>query len=961
MSIGFLRHTFSGSHVAFWAETRFTRRKLPVEKWEEADLRLPNSKISADLRALLYLSEEEQAEPSRDGLALHVKHDAVVRLESYEVEKLGLPPRPPASLRASHRGRIEEEGFQFHIEFELDGGLHSSTYQRVGALLHLGGETYTLNEHLYRILRAYEAFGQASGDSKTDRLLAFGELKRAFPEWFDLGSRYLNDFQVDVAPSFVLRVKKNEKGEPDFDVEPCRFTYEDHAEGFEARRAPSFFLAPQHVARLFESFAIRDELFPAHPLGSGRLLIISEEARRAMQRALEIKKEPPEKRIAFLRDPHRYLQEAFDEDFDPERLDSLFLEQDLSDRIREIGIWQPRVLPWLRPAPSEWLPPVEVGLRIGHEDFEISPEELPDLQQKLQKALEEGEPTVSWNEHSIPATEEALRAVGQLLSRYEGKEIPEKQEQEDKELPPRVLLTHDNLEEVEYRARLRRQLATDSRVPSMLATDLLPHQREAVEWLQEHYAKGSPGALLADDMGLGKTLTTLAFLSWLRGLEQRQLAIRRPFLIVAPAGLLPNWQEEHDKHLFAPGLGTKLVAVREGIRELRKADGYDDPEWPVLDTKRLEAADWVLTTYETLRDYHASFAHVKWGALVLDEAQKVKNPASRMRNGVNSQSAIFRLALTGTPVENRMADLWSIADVAWPSRFGSLKDFCAHYEQASEAALRALSRALMIEAPPSFMKRRMKFDHLEGLPAKEVVAREREMPELQAKRYTEAVREARASRERGSMLAALHKLRKLSLAPQSLHEASSVEAWVEASARLSLLFEILDGIRAKGEKALVFLEERDVQKDLMEALRTRYRLPRPPMVINGAVASTKRQDMVNRFQTEEGFDVMLLSPKAAGTGLTLTAANHVIHLSRWWNPAVEDQCSDRVYRIGQEKSVFIHNLLAIHPEYEDASFDTILDNLLERKRTMSRNVLAPSISGNEADEIIGRILTGALS
>ena len=192
------------------------------------------------------------------------------------------------------------------------------------------------------------------------------------------------------------------------------------------------------------------------------------------------------------------------------------------------------------------------------------------------------------------------------------------------------------------------------------------------------------------------------------------------------------------------------------------------------------------------------------------------------------------------------------------------------------------------------------------------------------------------------MLRALAELKTLSLHP-SLDAVDHDDAFIAASARLAATFEVLDGVAERGEKALVFVETLDMQTALLPLLRRRYGLAWLPHVISGRIPGRKRQALVQSFQDRSGFDVMLLSPKAGGVGLTLTAANHVVHLSRWWNPAVEDQCSDRVHRIGQEKTVHVHLPLAVHPELGERSFDLKLDALLESKRGLSRQVLMPAL------------------
>ena len=252
-----------------------------------------------------------------------------------------------------------------------------------------------------------------------------------------------------------------------------------------------------------------------------------------------------------------------------------------------------------------------------------------------------------------------------------------------------------------------------------------------------------------------------------------------------------------------------------------------------------------------------------------------------------------------------------------------------------------LHRALTepaIPATPALMLRRLKEDHIHHLPEKHLHRRVVEMPSLQAAEYSEAVLSGRQDR---GMLQALHRLRSISLHPLAPGEVG-VDQYIRESARLSETFTILEDVAERGDKALLFVESREMQNFLIFALRRRFPLSDDVLVINGAVSGGARKARVDVFQNRRGFDVMILSPRAGGVGLTLTAANHVIHLSRWWNPAVEDQCTDRVFRIGQRRTVHVYVPLARHPRFGDYSFDLKLDSLMERKREMNRQVLAPA-------------------
>ncbi len=221
------------------------------------------------------------------------------------------------------------------------------------------------------------------------------------------------------------------------------------------------------------------------------------------------------------------------------------------------------------------------------------------------------------------------------------------------------------------------------------------------------------------------------------------------------------------------------------------------------------------------------------------------------------------------------------------------------------------------------------------------------MPAAQALAYDQVIAAARVredQQDRGWMLQALQQLRGICLHPVHPDASDAIEDddYIGQSARLAATFKILDEVSAQKRKALVFVELLAMQTKLAGLIQRRYRLSQLPMIISGEIAGAERQKRVNRFQQDANiFDVMILSPKAGGVGITLTAANHVIHLSRWWNPAVEDQCSDRVYRIGQTRDVQVHCPLAIHPRLDNGSFDIKLDELLERKRQLSRELLAP--------------------
>ncbi len=494
-----------------------------------------------------------------------------------------------------------------------------------------------------------------------------------------------------------------------------------------------------------------------------------------------------------------------------------------------------------------------------------------------------------------------------------------------------------------------------------MRTSPLLHQQAGIAWLQTSYQAGAPGVLLADDMGLGKTYQVLALLRWLHAAGVNQAP--RPFLIVAPKTLLGNWLEEINQHLGSEqALGSVLKAFDTGLKQLKQVSGGNDTTLgrQTLDTGIIEQAGWVLTTYETLRDYHLSFAKVRFSAVIYDEAQKLKNPTSLMNRGAKAQQGEFTLLLTGTPIENSVMDLWTLLDIAWPGLLGfSAKDFLERYEDAKPEAYAELKQRLIEPIPrpgdqgwlPAVMLRRFKNEMLEGLPERTVRVIEEVMPAVQQVAYDAVVQQVKIAGGTAT-LAGLQALRsvalhpQLAVAPQNLAEDA---VFIAASARFVALFRILDQLHRQQEKALIFVDLREAQRALYGLIQRRYQL-RPPLpeTINGDTPGRARDRIRRSFQNRTGFDVLILGPKAAGFGLTLTAANHVIHLNRWWNPAVEDQCSDRVYRIGQAKPVTIHLPLALHPTLAERSFDAQLHGLLEAKRQLSQAIVVP-VQFSDAD------------
>lgn len=912
---------------------------------------------------------------------LHLPHAEAAALSPALRAAIGLPSAPSVTLFVQHHDTIERDGFRVdHRWHHLDGRPVLGA-RREGAFLTVGGRRHLLPAELFEIAAAIDGFNALPASDPDGRAAAWMDVQELLPTLAEKGpidaSPYLRQVRVAHAGAFTLRPFERD-GEVDFDpvlfaAKPRSGTPEngdaDPAEGEGEPEPDPEPLLPDHLQKAFADARFRQfsDARGRYALPDGWLLILSPPLRKAMGIARQVQRAGGEVARDFVRNPRGYLREALGGELDEHLVEELFKEtREFSERVHAIGLWQKKVLPWVQVPREPWLPPEAVGLIVDGAPVQLPADRVAELAMQVREAIEQGRPEVVFDGVPIPASEQTLASLGEIERALAGGEPKSggPEENADEDVPagrepaigaePHVLLVRNNFEEVVFNSdpAPRSPRIDPALHETLLRSSPKPHQREGVDWLQRCWQVGWTGALLADDMGLGKTFQTLAFLAWIREAMRRGLVERAPLLIVAPTGLLRNWEKEHEIHLSEPGLGSVIRAYGTSLRTLRTGAGSElEIARPVLDTDRLAAADWVLTTYETLRDYQHSFGRVRFGVVVFDEIQKIKTPGTQVTDAAKAMQVEFTLALTGTPIENRLADLWCLMDTLHPGALGGLKDFSRRYEDRPDPEdLRRLKDALSLPGPerPAVMLRRMKDEVLEGLPSKTEHVRKVPMPDVQANAYSAVVAEARRRKDRGKMLEALQAMRAVSLAPLERSMVASDEDYVRSSARLMATISILDEIRDRGEKALLFVEMRAAQADLAGVLQRRYGLARAPMIISGEVAGPRRQERVDAFQAgPSGFDLMILSPKAGGVGLTLTAANNVVHLTRWWNPAVEDQSTDRCYRIGQQRPVNVYLPMALLPGGEEHSFDSRLHALLGQKRALSRDLLMPPALSDE--------------
>jgi non-specific serine/threonine protein kinase len=448
---------------------------------------------------------------------------------------------------------------------------------------------------------------------------------------------------------------------------------------------------------------------------------------------------------------------------------------------------------------------------------------------------------------------------------------------------------------------------------------LRPYQQVGVQWLYL-LTQLRLGACLADDMGLGKTIQVLSLLLVLKN-EAREN--RKPCLLVAPASLLANWAAEIAR--FAPSLKTVVVHPSAAPSEKLNTDGADN----------FADVDLVITSYGFLTRT-PWLEMTSWRFVVLDEAQAIKNPAAKQTKSVKRLKAEMRIALTGTPIENRLSDLWSIFDFINPGLLGSSTQFSAFVKALADRPHNPYGPLRDLVRP--YILRRLKTDKsiIADLPDKTEVKTFCLLSRKQAALYQQAVAELAGHLEdvdgmkrRGIVLAFLMRLKQICNHPsQWLGDG----AWAEEdSGKLGRLRDIAEVVAARQEKALIFTQFKETTAPLVAFLGSVF--GRPGLVLHGETEVKKRKDLVRQFQEDENVPFFVLSVKAGGTGLNLTAASHVIHFDRWWNPAVENQATDRAFRIGQTKNVLVHKFIC------RGTVEDKIDHMIESKQQLAGDFL----------------------
>jgi SNF2 family DNA or RNA helicase len=928
------------------------------------------------------LLESGDAEAREAEGGVFVPLASIESLDADAREEFTLPPAWPGGLRLETHSVPNLPDFSASLRLVDETGQSVSNWSLKGPVLKVGaGELYLPTTAQFAALRAFEQWKATAQRGELQHLLLINALSEAAESGCHLSLSIAGDQRVVRAQECVINV--DEKPDGSLELTPIlvgQFLPELMAEIEAAERRSLTLADPVEAARARHQLYVKKVAERLHHLGGdqgravlrvGRTLIILDEAQTKQAReVIGRRKVPREDSASFRKDPAGYLSNR------------VFVHGDIEflPRVLGIGEWKGGYL-----GASG-----ELGEKIDWFDKKPEPEKKPKPETESETPPSEG---------GEPETDPAP---------------------ENKRSGPLVPLIEKNDEQLGW--GLPHHLLAGRSIPDLTfdfsqhPRQPFPHQVEAIDWLIAHTRRaGRPlrwqdgdrawgaGALLADDMGLGKTLTTLLFIGeWFKAWRGVTGAEPPACLIVAPLSLMENWRDEIGKSFAVGGHPFRRVVLAIPDGELRSfyntSDGRDvvsndstgaDGQVTKYGLRFRDGTEesldcpgtCVLTTYQTLREFRFSFAGCDWSAAIFDEAQNLKNPNALQTIAAKSLKGFFRIALTGTPVENHLGDLWSLMDAVEPGALKSWVEFRNTWirPMRNDPTRLAETCDALRQHLGQLILRRTKAERLRGLPKKELRATKVAMTPPQADLYDEILhaasggdRDQENPRQRANRwLASMWELRRVSLHPALLGDAppersrnaADSRAYFRQSGKLAWLLDTLDRIAAAGEKALIFSVQKRLQDMLADHLGRIYSLTIP--IINGDTKATSRNQpnetrlgLIKQFSARPGFGICVLSPIAAGAGLNIVAANHVIHLERHWNPAKEDQATDRAYRIGQTREVLVYFPLLIHPRRDITTFDTGLDKLIAQKRNLAGALglapVAPVSTEELFDEVFGK-------
>jgi hypothetical protein len=904
------------------------------------------------------------------GLAEEQRGAVHVSYENFEAIQNDMPvslvgtwtPHSPFLLKIDRKSDLGRSDFQYRYIFLLGGkAVH---VERLGYYVRRAASTdvFMLDFQMYSLVEAMDAFNSLQPDAKTPQTswLTFAKVKGCAKEVGAALDSTLGNNDVIVPSTLGLDMREDEDGALSF-LPNC----------------PE--LAQEDFHQVFERNAGAEKLYSLDRPGLGRVrIVLTDEQHQVLRRMKRVRRVTGELKERLKEEPGQVFDGVVD-----------YIDLPYGDRV--IGVGDFKFAPTPRPIDVEstmaalWQSgavatsetPGQTGdagglPNSGHKGEPVN----ASLAGSEQGAVAEGSSHEGGSKANVPFQEEGVREPGASGRKYLLIETNEE------------FVRDDLISEAETASQFAGGIAFER--PRALREDrsLRPHQEHGVRWLQTcSQIQERTGVLLADDMGVGKTVQVLTFLAWciesgkFPDLSRSEPPFR-PILIVAPLILVDTrtWETEMENFFANDGVVFWPVLSLHGdqLAKLRLDDvaGRElEIGKPILDLNRIQRHRVVVTNYETIKNYQHSFAYMKdgkplWSFIISDEAQEFKVPNTKISHAMKALKAEMQIACTGTPVENRLLDLWNICDTLQPGLLFSAREFVQRFEKHQGGGnqanrLLALKKALLFQQPHAFLLRRTKSDVAE-LPPKSVFPLFCDMSETEIEAHRGLLKNLMKDSRQSRYLSALQGFVQLYQHPAMLAENAedlSVSDLVSQSSKLRVLLAKLHEIRGKREKVIVFARLRTMQSILAKVVQAEFQLP--VRIINGetklAASSLNisglktRNAILHDFRSRPGFNVLILSPFVAGIGLTIVEANHVVHYGRWWNPAVESQATDRAYRIGQTKEVSVYLPILRDPSGRVApTFDERLDLLMDKKQRLAEDFLSPL---PPEDEMGGELLT----
>lgn len=862
----------------------------------------------------------------------------------------------PFLLKIDRKSDIGRPDFQYRYAFVLGG--RPVHIDRVGYYVRRAGlpEIFLLDPQMYSLVEAMETFNGLPDADKTPQQswLSFAKVKGCAAEVGAMLDSTLQKNDVVIPSQLGLDMREDADGGLTF-LPRC-------AE-----------LAVQEFHQVFERNPGAEKLYTLDRPGLGRVRIVLTEAQHeVLKRMKRVRGVRGELKDRLQRNPVQIF-------------DGIAEDVDLPYGERVVGIGE---FPFA-PMPHSGFGNSEMAKlwERGVEKFGIAAEYPACADGGIERQSEGGPPSVS--EPDAPLSPEQFGGIEDGKER--GGTIPQQESNgasgigsgEGESARKKYLLIETNEESVQpaflSEAEVARHGIAAARYeePRALRPDrnLHPHQMRGVHWLQTcARIPGRKGVLLADDMGVGKTIQILTFLAWcIESGRFPELARSeppfRPILIIAPLILLDTrtWEREMESFFVNDGVVFWPVLTLHGpqLQEFRCRNA-EGPEVvlgkPVLDLARIQRHKVVITNYETVKNYQHSFAYLRagkpvWSLIVTDEAQEFKIPNTKLSHAMKAIECDLHIACTGTPVENRLLDLWNLCDVLQRGLLGSAREFVHRFEEPREPerqqqSMTDLKKILLFQQDHAFLLRRTK-DEVASLPPKHIVKLDCTMSEAEITLHEQLLQDLTGTTSRNRFLSVLQRFALLYQHPALLNagaEERTPSELVEGSSKIQALLSALHIIRGKREKAIIFARHRVMQAILAKVIEEEFHVP--IRIINGetkfragglrTAGVQTRHAILSEFRERSGFGVLILSPFVAGIGLTIVEANHVFHYGRWWNPAVEAQATDRAYRIGQSKEVLVYLPILRDPSGRlESTFDERLDSLMERKQRLAEDFLRP--------------------